>query len=135
MGYLMTEHDGQRSLVPGHWQQAFVDHNLSAGHAERIDALVLDKVELPAELLDLVAETVVVQIGGHGVGQSLPYPLHHFGVLRVGRLLGRSHVLGILLTAQREHLLVAHQQRLLTPRDGHGARGSTAGKHDSCHQR
>ena len=60
MGDLMAQDNGKRSLVLGDGQQPLEDHNLSTGHAEGIYLIVLHQVELPAVLLGIGSQPILV---------------------------------------------------------------------------
>ena len=106
MGNLMTEHDSKGCFVLGHGEQAFVHDDLTARHTERVYVLVLDKVELPIEVLALRGHPVVLQVSLHRIRQACPYPSHHGRIRSIGGRLGRLHVFRILLVAQAQDLFV-----------------------------
>ena len=134
MGNLVAEHDSQRRLGLSDGQKALEDYNLSAGHTEGIDVLVLHKVEFPLEIVELAGESILPEVGAYGVGKPLTDALHHLGVGLVGRLLGCLHILVVLLRAQREHLGIVYQERLLATGDGHRASGSARGETHCQHK-
>ena len=130
---LVAEYDGERSLVLRNGEDALIDHNQATRHAPGIDLLVLNEVELPLIILQIVLQTSRFQIGGHCIGQVLPYPLHHRRILGIGREFGALHKLGILLSGKTQDIAVADHQRLLAARNGHSLRGTTATDEYGCH--
>ena len=132
MGYLVTYDNGERRLVLGDRQQSLIDHNLASGHAEGVDALVLDEIKLPLVVRHFGCQSVLLQIANHGIGDVLPHTLHHGGVGGIGGGLCRLHILLILLVAETQHLLVADEDVLLASGDGDCGRCATACQ--DCHE-
>ena len=106
---LMTQHDGQCIFRLCDGQQSFIDHDLSTGHTPGIHLFILYQVEFPLVTLQLTLVAIVTQIVLHGCSQPFAHALHHGGVLRVGRFLGRLHVVLILGERKTQHLcIVSH---------------------------
>ena len=84
----MPQHNGQTGFVLRIGKQTLVDDNLSAGHTEGIGLFVLDKIELPFEIVYLTGIAIVAQVGLYGMGEIAPYTLYHSRVLRICRTLG-----------------------------------------------
>ena len=103
---LMSQYDGERIIAGSHREQAFIYHNLSARHAEGIHTVVLNEVEFPGIVLQIIGVSVLLEISFHGSSQSLSYSYHLRSLRCIGRFLCRSHVLGIFLIRQAQHLCI-----------------------------
>ena len=82
------------------------NHNFSARHAEGIHTVVLNEVEFPGIVLQIIGVSVLLEISFHGSSQSLSYSYHLSSLRCIGRFLRRSHVLGIFLIRQAQHLCI-----------------------------
>ena len=117
VGNLVAEDDSQGRLVLRHRKETGVDDNLSAGHAEGVDLIVLHKVELPLEVVDLVGIAVILQVVLYGVSQPLTHALDHSRLSGVGGELCRRHIFSVLLVGECENLTVADRQAVLAAGD------------------
>ena len=118
---LVAEDD--RELVVGRNErhEPGVDDDLPAGHAEGVDLLVLDEVELPREAGDLLLEPVLAQVALRRVRDAAPDALDLRGLDAVPGDLGRTHEAPVLREARREDLLVGDERELAPPGDRDGA--------------
>ena len=71
MGNLMAEDDGEGWLVLCDGQETFINYNLTTGHTECVDSIVLHKIEFPVEVLQFVGESVFTQISFDRSGKAL----------------------------------------------------------------
>ena len=102
MGDLVSQHDSQGSLILRHRQQSFVNDNLSSGHTEGIDIVVLHQIELPLILAQLGLHAITAEEAGNSTCQSLTYTLHHGGIGCIGRPFGTLHILIIFLRTKAQ---------------------------------
>ena len=134
MRYLVSQHDGERVVTRCHWEQSFVNHNLSTRHAEGVYAIILHQVEFPGVVLQVVGISIFLEIGFHSSRQSLAHS-HHLRRLRgIGRFLGRSHILGIFLVRQTQHLRIRNRDAVCSTGQRNGLCGATGSQHQSCHR-
>ena len=118
MGHLMPNHHGQLILRADDLHQPLIHHDLTSRHTESIHLIILHQVKLPSEVLHLALQSILFQILLGGSRDLLSHTGHHGGLRRIARLRSRLDIIVILRQARREHLLVRHQQHLLTPRQG-----------------
>ena len=129
MGYFMSENYRKRSLVLSDRQQSFIDHNLTTGHTESINLLVLYEIELPLVVGNLTGKAVGVEISHNGICKVLPHSLHHVGICHIRGRFGGFHVFRILLITEAEHFFVAHHHVLFSSCDRYRRGGSTTGQY------
>ena len=117
---LVSQDYGKPCFVLCIGQDAFVHDYLAAGHAEGIDLVVGNEVELPLEILYIVGITVLLEECLYGCGKALSHALDHSGIGLVGRELGALHVILVLLGTEAQYLCIVYQKVCLPARDGHG---------------
>ena len=114
---LVAEDDRELVVRRHERHQPRVDDDLAAGHAEGVDLLVLDEVELPGEVRDLLREAVLAQVALGGGRDAATDALHLRGLDLVSGDLGLAHVAFVLRKARREDLGIGDERELPAARD------------------